>query len=448
MGNQLEWQDRFNIGVELIDREHRKLFIVINKLLEFRNQDGKSQWVCQEGVKYFKEHAMKHFAEEEVYMASIGYKEFDIHRRLHDNFRKKTLPVLEKELERTGYSEEAVSHFLGVCAGWLIGHTLTEDRAITGKAMSKWQNLKPEEEQAVMRKLVIQLLGDLFQLDARVISENYSGEKFGQGIYYRLIYSNEKKERREYILVFEENLLIRTTGKLLGGEFNQLNDLLMNTTRYLARQFVERIREHMSEAELFELQDENLLSYEQFQRVFEERPPHYSLLFDTGVGYFAFCVASFSKDPSQAAVSIKAENALEEVSKYVKQNNQSSHSNQQKKILIVDDSDTMLYAMKNLFSKDYHVTLAKSGTAAIRCITLNRPDLVLLDYEMPVCDGAQVLEMIRSEPEFSDVPVYFLTSRVDKESVEKVIPLRPSGYLLKSQPPEEIKKNVDDFFKK
>ena len=54
MGNQLEWQDRFNIGVELIDREHRKLFIVINKLLEFRNQDGKSQWVCQEGIKYFK----------------------------------------------------------------------------------------------------------------------------------------------------------------------------------------------------------------------------------------------------------------------------------------------------------------------------------------------------------------------------------------------------------
>lgn len=448
MGNQLVWQDRYNIGVELIDREHRKLFGVINKLLEFRNQDGKSQWVCQEGIKYFKEHAMKHFSEEEVYMASISYKEFDIHRRLHDNFRKKTLPALEKELERTDYSEDAVNHFLGVCAGWLIAHTLTEDRAITGKAMSKWQNLRPEEEQTVMRKLVGQLLSDLFQMEAKVISDNYSGEKFGQGIYYRLIYSNEKKERREYILVFEEKLLIRTTGKLLGGHFTQMNDLLMNTSRYVAKQFVERIREHMSEAGVFELQDENLLSYEQFQRVFEERPPHYSMLFGTEEGYFAFCIASFSKDQSRVAVSIKEENALEEVAKYVKENHQSNISDQRKQILIVDDSDTMLYAMKNLFSTDYQVTLAKSGTAAIRCITLNRPDLVLLDYEMPVCDGAQVLEMIRSEPEFATVPVYFLTSRVDRESVDKVIPLRPSGYLLKSMPPEEIKKNVDAFFKK
>lgn len=445
MGNQIKWQDRFNIGVELIDREHRKLFTVINKLMAFRNQEGKSQWVCQEGIKYFKEHAMKHFSEEEVYMASVGYKEFEIHRRLHDNFRKKNLPALEKELERTSYSDGAVDHFLGVCAGWLIAHTITEDCAITGKVMSKWQNLRPEEEQAVMRKLIMELLSDLFQLKVKVISESYGGEKFGQGIYYRLIYGNEKKERREYILVFEEKLLIRTTGRLLGGEFTRLNDLMMNTTRYLARQFVERIRERMSEAGLFEFQDENLLSYEQFQRIYAEQPPHYSLLFDTGEGYFAFCVASFSKDPGQIVVSIKEENALEEVSKYVKQNNSSG---QKKQILIVDDSDTMLYAMNDLFSKDYQVTLAKSGTAAIRCITLNRPDLVLLDYEMPVCDGAQVLEMIRSESEFSEIPVYFLTSRVDRESVDKVIPLRPSGYLLKSQSPEEIKKNVDAFFKK
>ena len=137
MGNQFIWQDRFNIGVEVIDREHRKLFSIMNRLMKFREQEDKSQWVCQEGVKYFKDHAMKHFAEEEVYMASIDYKGFETHRRLHDNFRQKTLPALEEELNRTNYSEDAISHFLGVCAGWLIGHTLTEDRAITGKAMSK-----------------------------------------------------------------------------------------------------------------------------------------------------------------------------------------------------------------------------------------------------------------------------------------------------------------------
>ena len=56
----------------------------------------------------------------------------------------------KEELERTNYSENAVDHFLGVCAGWLIGHTLMEDRAITGEGMSKWVDLLPEEELEAM----------------------------------------------------------------------------------------------------------------------------------------------------------------------------------------------------------------------------------------------------------------------------------------------------------
>ena len=94
MGNQLVWQDRFNIGVEVIDREHKKLFSILGKLFANKRQDEKSRWACQEGIKYFKEHAMKHFAEEEVYMVSISYPGFETHRRVHDNFRKKTLPFL------------------------------------------------------------------------------------------------------------------------------------------------------------------------------------------------------------------------------------------------------------------------------------------------------------------------------------------------------------------
>ncbi len=104
--------------------------------------------------------------------------------------------------------------------------------------------------------------------------------------------------------------------------------------------------------------------------------------------------------------------------------------------------------MKELLGHEYEITEANSGLSAIRCITLDRPDLVLLDYEMPVCDGRQVLEMIRSEKEISDIPVMFLTSRVDRESVQKVISLKPVGYLLKTLSPEKIKKEIDDYFKK
>ncbi len=455
MGNQLEWQDRFNIGVEVIDREHRKLFSILRKLLANRNKDERSKWVCQEGIKYFKEHAMKHFAEEEVYMASISYAGFDTHRRVHDNFRKKTLPALEKELNQSDYSPEAMNHFLGVCAGWLIGHTLTEDRAITGKVVSRWGSLLPEEEQAAMRQMILQLLEDMFQLKARVVSECYGGEKFGKGIYYRMVYGARQQEKWEIILVFEEKLLVNTIGRMLGDQSEELNVMMVNAARFTAQRFASRIGEMFISSDGYEMREENLLSFEQFQKRFEGQKPQFSLLFDTGEGYFAFCaiaphlVPEQNKGSEKNETAIKAENAMTEVKKYLDK----SHENQKqasskKKILVVDDSDFMRQTLKELLGNDYELTESNSGLGAIRGITLSRPDLVILDYEMPVCDGSQVLEMIRSEKEFADIPVMFLTSRVDKESVQKVIPLKPSGYLLKTLPPEKIKKEIDDYFRK
>lgn len=104
--------------------------------------------------------------------------------------------------------------------------------------------------------------------------------------------------------------------------------------------------------------------------------------------------------------------------------------------------------MLHLLSSDYEVLTADSGMSAIRSITLARPDLVLLDYEMPVCSGSQMLEMIRTQKDFSDIPVIFLTCRVDRESVKKVISLKPDGYLSKSLSAESVKKEIDHFFAK
>lgn len=119
-----------------------------------------------------------------------------------------------------------------------------------------------------------------------------------------------------------------------------------------------------------------------------------------------------------------------------------------KKILVVDDSGAMLRNVKGWLEDKYQVILANSGAMAIKYLATNRPDLVLLDYEMPVVDGSQVLEMIRTETDFCDVPVIFLTSKNDKESIMKVMELKPEGYLLKSMEPKLIMQEIDDFFKK
>ncbi len=56
--------------------------------------------------------------------------------------------------------------------------------------------------------------------------------------------------------------------------------------------------------------------------------------------------------------------------------------------------------------------------------------------------------MLRSEEEFADLSVIFLTSRNDPESVKKVLDLKPEGYLSKYLKPTEIKSRVDQFFMK
>lgn len=119
-----------------------------------------------------------------------------------------------------------------------------------------------------------------------------------------------------------------------------------------------------------------------------------------------------------------------------------------KKILVVDDSGIMLRNIKRWLEDKYQVILANSGAMAIKYLATNRPDLVLLDYEMPVIDGSQVLEMIRTETEFCDIPVIFLTGKNDKESIMKVLELKPEGYLLKSMEPQKIIQAIDEFFAK
>ena len=108
-----------------------------------------------------------------------------------------------------------------------------------------------------------------------------------------------------------------------------------------------------------------------------------------------------------------------------------------KKVLVVDDNGPTLRTIKTMIEEAYDVQIAPSGMKAMTSIGKSRPDLILLDYEMPVCDGRQTLEMIRADDEIAEIPVIFLTSVNDREHIEKVLELKPQGYLLK--PPVQDK---------
>ncbi len=120
---------------------------------------------------------------------------------------------------------------------------------------------------------------------------------------------------------------------------------------------------------------------------------------------------------------------------------------EKKTILVVDDNPSLLRAMQYMLSKVYKVVFATSGSQAIAVIARRKPDLILLDYEMPVCDGKKTFEMLRSEDETKDIPVVFLTGMADADHVKEVLALKPEAYLLKPPSEERILATIDEVLK-
>lgn len=117
-----------------------------------------------------------------------------------------------------------------------------------------------------------------------------------------------------------------------------------------------------------------------------------------------------------------------------------------KTILIVDDDPNYLGLVREWLKGTYKVAMANSGMQALRWLGNHKADLILLDYEMPVTSGPQVLEMLRSEPETKNIPVMFLTGKSDKDSVMQVMSLNPQGYFLKSIEREELESKLSEYF--
>ncbi len=116
---------------------------------------------------------------------------------------------------------------------------------------------------------------------------------------------------------------------------------------------------------------------------------------------------------------------------------------QANRILLVDDDPAMLRIVQSMLAEKYKVTFATSGPKAIAAVAKSRPDLILLDYDMPICDGRMTFEMLRSEEDTDDIPVIFLTGMSNLSNVQNVLALHPEGYLLKPPDREMLLERID-----
>ncbi len=101
-------------------------------------------------------------------------------------------------------------------------------------------------------------------------------------------------------------------------------------------------------------------------------------------------------------------------------------------ILVADDSMVVRAVLRRQLEADGHTVVeAVDGEAAIEACREYHPDVVLLDVEMPVLDGHATLERLKADPDLKDIPVVFLTGRVDTADVVTGLRLGAHDYLRK-----------------
>ena len=107
-------------------------------------------------------------------------------------------------------------------------------------------------------------------------------------------------------------------------------------------------------------------------------------------------------------------------------------------LVVDDDKDVARLLHRVLSTSGYQVVCAHDGASALGQVRSHRFDLVLLDVNMPKIDGFQVCLRLRAEPEFSEVPVLFLTGRDTLEDRLLGFEVGCDDYLVKPFEPEEL----------
>ena len=107
-------------------------------------------------------------------------------------------------------------------------------------------------------------------------------------------------------------------------------------------------------------------------------------------------------------------------------------------ILIVDDTETNVDILVELLSERYEIVVALDGESALEILDDQTIDLMLLDIMMPKMDGYEVCKRVKQNPDTRDIPVIFITAKIDENSIEKAYDAGGIDYVTKPFKPKEL----------
>jgi chemosensory pili system protein ChpA (sensor histidine kinase/response regulator) len=112
-------------------------------------------------------------------------------------------------------------------------------------------------------------------------------------------------------------------------------------------------------------------------------------------------------------------------------------------VMVVDDSITMRRVASKLLERhNYQVVTAKDGVDALAQLQDLRPDVMLLDIEMPRMDGFELATHMQNEATFSKIPIIMITSRTGEKHRHRAIQIGVTNYMGKPYQEEELIENI------
>ena len=110
-----------------------------------------------------------------------------------------------------------------------------------------------------------------------------------------------------------------------------------------------------------------------------------------------------------------------------------------KRILVVEDQEDNRQILRDLLgSADYEMDEAENGQEALAAVAKQRPDLILMDIQLPIMDGYEATRRIKANPEYKSIPIIVVTSYALSGDEEKARAAGCDDYVAKPYSPRAL----------
>src|SRR5437762_13642924 len=117
-----------------------------------------------------------------------------------------------------------------------------------------------------------------------------------------------------------------------------------------------------------------------------------------------------------------------------------------KRMLVIEDTEDNRQIIRALFTSfDYELIVAVVGAEGVAMAETHRPDLILMDIQLPVVDGYEATRRIRAIPELATVPIVAVTSYALSGDEAKTREAGCDGYIAKPFSPRQLLAKVREF---